>query len=124
MACPGGCVNGGGQPILPASYRNFNDVRAIRAAALYADDQQLPVRKSHENPDVKRIYEEYRPLNEGKFCNTHGVHFAQIFPYPAFYYELTGNVGLDTMIRRNIQKKVTMSEYLKKITKEELYDSL
>lgn len=40
------------------------------------------------------------------------------------YYELTGNVGLDTMIRRNIQKKVTMSEYLKKITKEELYDSL
>ena len=59
MACPGGCVNGGGQPILPASYRNFNDVRAIRAAALYADDQQLPVRKSHENPDVKRIYEEY-----------------------------------------------------------------
>lgn len=40
---------------------------------------------------AKRIYEEYRPLNEGKFCNMHGVHFAQIFPYPAFYYELTGN---------------------------------
>ena len=59
MACPGGCVNGGGQPIVPAVVRNFNDIRAIRAAGLYKDDEQLPVRKSHENPDVKRIYEEY-----------------------------------------------------------------
>ena len=59
MACPGGCVNGGGQPIVPAVVRNFNDIRAIRAAGLYKDDAQLPVRKSHENPDVKRVYEEY-----------------------------------------------------------------
>ncbi len=59
MACPGGCVNGGGQPIVPASVRNFTDVRAIRAAGLYKDDESLPVRKSHENPDVKRVYDEY-----------------------------------------------------------------
>ena len=49
MACPGGCVNGGGQPIQPASVRNFVDLRAVRAAGLYKDDQQLPVRLSHEN---------------------------------------------------------------------------
>ena len=59
MACPGGCVNGGGQPIQPAYVRNFTDVRAARAAGLYADDKALPVRKSHENPDIKRIYEEF-----------------------------------------------------------------
>ncbi len=59
MACPGGCVNGGGQPIQPASVHNFRDIRAERAAGLYADDKALPVRKSHENPDVKAIYEEF-----------------------------------------------------------------
>ncbi len=59
MACPGGCVNGGGQPIVPATVRNFEDVRALRAAGLYSDDENLPVRKSHKNPDVKAIYDEY-----------------------------------------------------------------
>ena len=65
MACPGGCVNGGGQPIVPARIRNYADVRKIRADALYRDDQQLPVRKSHENPDIKQIYDEYfeKPLS-------------------------------------------------------------
>ncbi len=59
MACPGGCVNGGGQPIVPAGIRNFTDVRAVRGAALYKDDENLPIRKSHENPDVKAVYDEY-----------------------------------------------------------------
>ena len=59
MACPGGCVNGGGQPIQPSSVRNEVDIRALRAAGLYQDDKNLPVRKSHENPDIKRIYDEY-----------------------------------------------------------------
>ncbi len=59
MACPGGCVNGGGQPIQPASVRNFVDLRAVRADALYRDDRQLPVRFSHENEDIKAIYDEY-----------------------------------------------------------------
>lgn len=58
MACPGGCVNGGGQPIVPASVRNFEDIRALRAAGLYKDDENLPVRKSHKNPDITAIYEE------------------------------------------------------------------
>ncbi len=59
MACPGGCVNGGGQPIQPASVHNNEDIRAKRAAGLYNDDKNLPVRKSHLNPDVKAIYAEY-----------------------------------------------------------------
>ena len=59
MACPGGCVNGGGQPIQPASVHNNEDIRAKRAAGLYNDDKSLPIRKSHENPDVKAIYAEY-----------------------------------------------------------------
>ena len=59
MACPGGCVNGGGQPIVPASIKNFTDVRAARAAGLYNDDKNLKIRKSHENPDVKAVYDEY-----------------------------------------------------------------
>jgi NADP-reducing hydrogenase subunit HndD len=59
MACPGGCVNGGGQPIQPASVHNNVDIRAKRAAGLYNDDKNLPVRKSHLNPDIKTIYAEY-----------------------------------------------------------------
>ncbi len=59
MACPGGCVNGGGQPIQHASVRNNYDIKAMRAAGLYEDDRNLPVRKSHENPDIKAVYAEY-----------------------------------------------------------------
>ncbi len=59
MACPGGCVNGGGQPIQPASVVNNYDVRALRAAGLYEDDKNLPIRKSHLNPDVKAVYAEF-----------------------------------------------------------------
>lgn len=59
MACPGGCVNGGGQPIQPASVRNFTDLKALRAKALYSNDEKKQLRKSHENPVLKKIYEEY-----------------------------------------------------------------
>jgi len=59
MACPGGCVNGGGQPLQPASVRNFNDLRTLRAAALYREDQDLPLRKSHESPVIKTLYDEF-----------------------------------------------------------------
>lgn len=59
MGCPGGCVNGGGQPIQPASVRNFVDLKGLRAAALYKDDENLPIRKSHENPVIKALYDEY-----------------------------------------------------------------
>jgi NADP-reducing hydrogenase subunit HndD len=59
MGCPGGCVNGGGQPVQHAVVRNFHDLRALRAAALYEADKTLPVRKSHESPSVKRVYAEF-----------------------------------------------------------------
>ena len=59
MACPGGCVNGGGQPIQPASVRNFTDLKALRAAALYEEDRNLPYRKSHDNPIIKEVYDNY-----------------------------------------------------------------
>ena len=59
MACPGGCVNGGGQPHQPGYVRNFTDLRAIRAAGLYGEDASMSLRKSHENPEVKELYETY-----------------------------------------------------------------
>ncbi len=59
MACPGGCVNGGGQPNVPGYVQNTRDVRAIRAAALYSEDASMSLRKSHENPVVKEIYDTY-----------------------------------------------------------------
>ena len=58
MACPGGCLGGGGQPI-PTSA----EIRAKRAQAIYEEDASLPIRKSHENPHVKYIYEKF--LTEG-----------------------------------------------------------
>ena len=59
MCCPGGCVNGGGQPIQPASVWNFNNVKALRAKALYDEDQAMTLRKSHENSQIKKLYEEF-----------------------------------------------------------------
>ncbi|MEE0462905.1 NADH-dependent [FeFe] hydrogenase, group A6 [Blautia hydrogenotrophica] len=59
MACPGGCVNGGGQPQVPAEVRNFQDIRALRAKVLYQNDAQKALRKSHENPSIQKLYAEY-----------------------------------------------------------------
>ena len=59
MGCPGGCVNGGGQPVQPAEVRNFVDLRAMRAAGLYADDAGKAVRKSHENPAIQELYKDF-----------------------------------------------------------------
>ena len=59
MACPGGCVNGGGQPIVDAYTRRNVDVQALRAKVLYDIDKAAPIRKSHESPVVKAIYEEF-----------------------------------------------------------------
>ncbi len=60
MACPGGCVNGGGQPIVSSELLNKGvDPRALRAAAIYKMDKDSPIRKSHENPVIKKLYAEY-----------------------------------------------------------------
>ena len=68
MGCPGGCVNGGGQPVQPARVRNWVDLKSLRAAALYEEDKSLPLRKSHENPTLQQIYKE--------FLKTPGSHVA------------------------------------------------
>ena len=59
MACPGGCVNGGGQPQQPMSIRNFTDLRSERAKVLYNLDASMPLRQSHNNPAIKALYDEY-----------------------------------------------------------------
>ena len=59
MACPGGCVNGGGQPLQPSVIRNFRSVSAMRAKALYHEDANMPLRKSHKNPLIQEVYETY-----------------------------------------------------------------
>ncbi len=59
MACPGGCVMGGGQPIKSSKIRREVDVRKKRADALYSIDEKSVIRKSHENPVIKKIYKDF-----------------------------------------------------------------
>jgi NADP-reducing hydrogenase subunit HndD len=59
MCCPGGCINGGGQPQVPARIRNTTDFRQKRAEVLYKQDKSMKLRKSHENPDIQRLYKEW-----------------------------------------------------------------
>ena len=59
MGCPGGCVNGGGQPIVSPTVREDVDVKGLRAKALYDEDAALSVRKSHELPAITKLYDEY-----------------------------------------------------------------
>ncbi|MBR0466519.1 MAG: iron hydrogenase small subunit [Clostridia bacterium] len=59
MGCPGGCVNGGGQPIQPQYIRDTVDLKAVRAKALYDQDASMPLRKSHESPVIKTLYSEW-----------------------------------------------------------------
>ena len=69
MGCPGGCIMGGGQPIVDAHTRYVLDPRAARAAAIYDEDEAMVVRKSHKNPSIKKIYDEF--LGEP---NSHKAH--------------------------------------------------
>ena len=66
MACPGGCVMGGGQPIKSSKIRREVNVRKLRAEALYSIDEKSVIRKSHENPTINQIYKEFlgRPGSE------------------------------------------------------------
>lgn len=59
MACPGGCVTGGGQPIVSAKTQMSINLKAERAKALYTEDANSAIRKSHENPDIKKLYDEF-----------------------------------------------------------------
>ena len=69
MACPGGCVTGGGQPIVSAQKRMECDPRVVRAQAIYRADEGLPLRKSHENPSIQTLYKDF--LGEP---NSHKAH--------------------------------------------------
>lgn len=59
MACPGGCVMGGGQPIKSSKIQSEVDVRKLRADALYSIDEKSVIRKSHENPVINKVYDEF-----------------------------------------------------------------
>lgn len=59
MCCPGGCVNGGGQPLQPSYVYNFTDLKSKRADALYKEDEALPKRKSHQSPLMIKLYKEF-----------------------------------------------------------------
>ena len=59
MACPGGCIMGGGQPIKSSKIQAEVDIKKLRAQALYSIDEKSVIRKSHENPVMKKIYKEF-----------------------------------------------------------------
>ncbi len=60
MGCSGGCVCGGGQPQVPSQILNTGiDVRVERAKALYEEDTVMPIRKSHKNPQITKIYDDF-----------------------------------------------------------------
>ncbi len=65
MACPGGCINGGGQPLQLSDVRNWVDIREERAKGLYKEDRSTYIRKSHNNPAVKKLYKEYLGMAGG-----------------------------------------------------------
>jgi len=69
MGCPGGCVNGGGQPIVSPETRVKKDPKVLRAKALYGEDEGKAIRKSHENPSIQKLYAEF--LGEP---NSHKAH--------------------------------------------------
>ena len=85
MGCPGGCINGGGQPIQHADVRNFTDIRALRAAALYRQDENMPIRRSHENPYVKRVYDEF--LGEPGGHKAHSILHCSYVPQKKYRIE-------------------------------------
>ena len=83
MACPGGCVNGGGQPSQPTDVRNFTDLKGLRARALYDEDEGVTLRKSHDNPLVKQVYEEYlgKPGSEKAHKILHTSYVVRSYEY-------------------------------------------
>ena len=74
MGCPGGCVNGGGQPIQPQHVRDTVDLKAVRAKALYDQDEAMEMRKSHLNPIIKEVYDNYFKGGYGCHAAHHALH--------------------------------------------------
>ena len=78
MGCPGGCVNGGGQPIQPQYVRDTTDIKSLRAKALYDADEAAVLRKSHLSPAVQALY------GEGKFFEAYGCHKAHEYLHTSY----------------------------------------
>lgn len=78
MGCPGGCVNGGGQPIQPQYVRDTVDLKSMRAQALYKQDSAMPLRKSHENPVVREVYDHYYHGTYGCEAAHHALHTSYV----------------------------------------------
>jgi len=78
MGCPGGCVNGGGQPIQPQFIRDTVDLKAVRAKALYDQDAASAIRKSHESPVVKTLYSEWYTDGFGGHRAHHDLHTSYV----------------------------------------------
>ncbi|MBV7273186.1 iron hydrogenase small subunit [Clostridiaceae bacterium UIB06] len=77
MACPGGCVTGGGQPIVTAKDLAVRNIKNERAQAIYEEDKEMPIRKSHKNPYIAKIYKEFLEKPNGdlshQILHTHYV---------------------------------------------------
>jgi NADP-reducing hydrogenase subunit HndD len=73
MACPGGCIGGGGQPL----HHGDSNIIKARAAALYREDESKPIRKSHDNPEIIKLYEEFlgKPMSEKAHHLLHTHYF-------------------------------------------------
>ena len=78
MGCPGGCVNGGGQPIQPQHVRDTVDLKSVRAKALYDQDEAMTMRKSHENPVIKEVYDNYFKGGYGCHAAHHALHTSYV----------------------------------------------
>jgi NADP-reducing hydrogenase subunit HndD len=83
MGCPGGCINGGGQPVHPITVRNNTDLSAARSKAIYELDKNNPLRKSHESPLMKKLYADF--LGEPGSKKAHEIlhtHHKKMEKYP------------------------------------------
>lgn len=78
MGCPGGCVNGGGQPIQPQYIRDTVDLKAVRAKALYDQDKGMSLRMSHESPVIKTLYSEWYEDGFGGHKAHHDLHTSYV----------------------------------------------
>ncbi|NCA92770.1 ferredoxin, partial [bacterium] len=82
MGCPGGCVTGGGQPIISATDLSYINPKELRAKALYTEDEAKNFRKSHQNESVKKLYAEY--LGEPNGHKSHELLHTHYIPRPKY----------------------------------------
>ncbi len=91
MGCPGGCVTGGGQPIVSARIRNIKDPRVLRANATYEEDKEMPIRKSHKNPDIQKLYKDY--LGEPNSHKAHEILHTHYVARPKYAEQAKGKAA-------------------------------